>query len=52
MPGMLFVLSGLLQIKEQTNRSCAGAFTTLQLEEGFFFWAIRYSAISKRSSAP
>lgn len=49
MPGLLFVLSGLLQIKEQTNRSSAGAFTTLQL---FFFLPIRYSAISKRSSAP
>lgn len=34
MPGLLFVRSGLLQIKEQTNRSSAGAFTTLQL---FFF---------------
>lgn len=48
MPGLLFVLSGLLQIKEQTNRSSAGAFTTVQL----FFLPIRYSAISKRSSAP
>lgn len=45
---VLFVLSGLLQIKEQTNRSCAPRLLLYDWEA----FAMRYSAISKGHQLP
>lgn len=45
---VLFVLSGLLQTKEQTNRSRAGCLLLYDSEA----FALRYSAISKGHQLP